>query len=234
MLLTMITMVFACAEPETIEEEEVILVNLNPETFEDPVNDSEDDLMEGEDIEQEVMIEWERVINEVEPMGGGQGTPINNNNNSTNTNNNNNTNNGDFPRYALEMLELVNEFRATGGTCGSDYFGPTNALSLNAILNQASLLHAQDMAENGYFEHESQDGRTPWDRMQAEGYRGSSYGENIAAGNSGATATFVQWKNSPGHCANMLSPNFTELGVGYFNLDNSPFRHYWVQNFASP
>jgi uncharacterized protein YkwD len=140
----------------------------------------------------------------------------------------------DFPIYAVEMLELVNEFRSTGGTCGAESFPSTHALTLNAILNQSSFLHAQDMAENGYFEHESQDGRTPWDRMQAEGYRGRAYGENIAAGQMEVNDTFIQWKNSPGHCVNMLSPDFSELGVGYFQLDGSPFGSYWVQNFATP
>jgi len=231
---------FACADPETNEEEEVISINVDPDTFDDPVNDAE-----GEnDIEGEVeggdniFIEWERVINEVEPAdvnpGGDDQNSINDTTGSNDGDNNGASDDDDFPRYALEMLELVNEFRATGGTCGNDTFGPAGALTLNLILNQAALLHAQDMAENAYFEHASQDGRTPWDRMQAEGYNGRAYGENIAAGNSGATETFIQWKNSPGHCANMLSPNFRELGVGYFQLDNSPYRHYWVQNFASP
>jgi uncharacterized protein YkwD len=137
-----------------------------------------------------------------------------------------------FPRYAEQMLSLVNQFRAMGGQCGSDYFAPTDPLVLNEMLNTASLKHAQDMANQNYFDHASLDGRTPWDRMEAEGYFGSAYGENIAAGRATSNETFVQWRDSPGHCSNMLSPNFTELGVGYYANPNTPYTHYWVQNFG--
>jgi len=139
-----------------------------------------------------------------------------------------------FPRYAENMLALVNELRAEGVVCGTMQMPPVGPLTLNSLLNESSLLHAEDMAEQGYFEHESLDGRTPWDRMNDVGYHGSAYGENIAAGRAGAGATFDQWVNSPGHCTNMMDPDFTELGVGYFALNGSEYTHYWVQNFGRP
>ena len=130
------------------------------------------------------------------------------------------------------MLSLVNGLRASGGVCGGQAFGATNPLTLNALLNESALLHAIDMGENDYFDHTSLDGRTPWDRMEAAGYRGTRYGENIAAGTMTAAETYGLWLDSPGHCRNMLSPNFSELGVGYAAVQGSSYRHYWVQNFG--
>ena len=39
-------------------------------------------------------------------------------------------------------------------------------------------------------------------------------GENIAAGSATATATFVQWRDSGGHRANMLRAEFATIGIG--------------------
>ena len=64
------------------------------------------------------------------------------------------------------------------------------------------------------------------------GYGGSATGENIAAGNSTAEATFDQWVNSDGHCRNMMSSNSDEIGIGYARVEGSPYGHYWVQNFG--
>lgn len=138
------------------------------------------------------------------------------------------------PRYAEQMLRLVNALRAEGVRCGGELMSPVGPLRLNHELDEAALLHAQDMAERGYFEHVSLDGREPWDRMNDAGYFGRAYGENIAAGQPGAGATFDQWVNSPGHCRNMMSPDFSELGVGYHAQMNTQYIHYWVQNFGRP
>lgn len=48
-----------------------------------------------------------------------------------------------------------------------------------------------------------------------------------------ASALFLQWKNSPGHYANLINPNFTEIGVG-INSDETVDRIiYASQNFGN-
>jgi len=87
------------------------------------------------------------------------------------------------------------------------------------------------MADNAYFSHSSQDGRSPWDRAEAQGIRAN--GENIAAGRDSAEGVLEQWKNSDGHCRNMGNPSFKLFAVGYaFNV-GSPYRHYWTQMFKT-
>ena len=51
-------------------------------------------------------------------------------------------------------------------------------------------------------------------------------GENIAMGYSSPEAVMTAWMNSAGHRANILSANFTTLGVGY-GADGG----YWTQWF---
>ena len=138
------------------------------------------------------------------------------------------------PIYAQAMLTLVNEFRQQGGVCGSEQLPSVPPLSLHPRLNQSSLAHAEDMANRNYFSHDSPEGVTARARINQAGYSGSGWGENIAAGRPTAEETFQQWKDSPGHCRNMLSPTFIHLGVGYANNPNAQFRHYWVQNFGRP
>ena len=80
-------------------------------------------------------------------------------------------------------------------------------------LARAAQLHANDMADNDYFDHESLDGRSFSDRAQQAGYDGSPTGENIASASS-AQQTVEMWMSSSGHRANLLSTRSTEIGIG--------------------
>lgn len=100
------------------------------------------------------------------------------------------------------------------------------ALETDARLAAAAQGHAADMAENGYFSHEGQDGRDFADRISAQGHP-SPGGENIAQGQPDAAAVVQAWMDSPGHRANILNCSFTGIGVGHAGQDD-----YWVQNFG--
>jgi uncharacterized protein YkwD len=102
-------------------------------------------------------------------------------------------------------------------------------LDADAALTHAARLHAYDMGDKQYLDHNSLDGKDPWERMADAGYDGSPYGENIAAGSDNADGTLEQWLTSDGHCRNLMSAEATEMGLGYAFVDNSPYGHYWVQ-----
>jgi uncharacterized protein YkwD len=132
-----------------------------------------------------------------------------------------------------EILTIVNERRAAGANCGTQgNFGSAPPLTMNPALRCASRNHSKDMAVNNYFSHNNLQGQTPFQRMQLAGYSYSAAGENIAAGNSTAAATMQQWMNSDGHCANIMNPNFQEIGVGYY--PGGGYGHYWTQKFGRP
>lgn len=109
-------------------------------------------------------------------------------------------------------LCLLNQQRAAHGV---------GALVENATLSSASAGYSQRMVAQGFFDHESPDGGTLVDRLTGAGYLGDDdpwvVGENIGWG-QGALATARSmvgaWMASPGHRANLLSGDFTEIGLG--------------------
>lgn len=133
-----------------------------------------------------------------------------------------------------QVFDLTNQARRTARTCGTKSYPAVPALKRNAKLDTAAVKHSVDMANNNYFDHKGLDGSQPWDRMKREGYNYGYAGENIAAGNSTAAATVDQWLKSAGHCANIMSPNFKEIGIGYGAKSGSKYTYYWTQNFGSP
>ena len=111
------------------------------------------------------------------------------------------------------MLTLVNNARAVDRLCSSTSYSAVSAISWHCNLEQAAQGHSTSMADNDYFSHTGLDGSSPGDRITAAGYQWRTYGENIAAGYSNADDVINAWLNSPGHCANIMNPNFTEIGV---------------------
>jgi uncharacterized protein YkwD len=128
------------------------------------------------------------------------------------------------PKWAITMLTLVNAQRAKAGV---------KPLTLCAPLSVASSKYARVMARTGRFDHTGPDGRQPWDRGEAEGYHYRAYGENIAAGQPTVRAVMTAWVHSPGHYANIVSSNFTDLGVGHASASGTHFADYWVQDFGA-
>ena len=138
--------------------------------------------------------------------------------------------------WEVEVLNLVNEYRAQGADCGSrGSFQATTALTMNATLRCAARLHSLDMYVRGFFSHDNPDGEDPFDRMAAVGYEGSSMGENIAQGQQSPQDVMEGWMGSDGHCGNIMSDSFTEIGVGYYPGEQSGFqnRNYWTQTFGA-
>lgn len=117
------------------------------------------------------------------------------------------------------VADLVSNERADAG-CG--------ALERDSRLDAAARLHAEDMAVNDYFDHTSQDGRSPTDRAVEQGYEGG-VGENIAAGYPDAASVMEGWMNSEGHRANILNCDYSVIGIGVADRDGTL---YWVQNFG--
>ena len=69
------------------------------------------------------------------------------------------------------------------------------------------------------------------DRMNAEGYYGSAYGENIAAGQATPQEVFTAWRESPGHNEMMLNPEMNVIGIGFVENPETSYEEFWVTNF---
>jgi uncharacterized protein YkwD len=86
------------------------------------------------------------------------------------------------------------------------------------------------MAELEFFSHTGPDGAEIGERENNRNYRWSAVGENIAAGQSSVDA----WLSSPGHCANIMSAEFTEMGAARIEAPGSQYSPFWTQVFARP
>jgi uncharacterized protein YkwD len=131
-----------------------------------------------------------------------------------------------------EIVALVNQRRAMGADCGGTQFAATGPVVMNAQLRAAARAHSLDMGTRSFFAHNSPEGTTPFQRIAAAGYTGSPQGENIAAGGATAASTMMQWMNSPGHCRNIMNPQYRSIGVGYARVQGSRYTHYWTQKFG--
>jgi uncharacterized protein YkwD len=138
--------------------------------------------------------------------------------------------------FSGRILQRINQLRASGANCGSSgTFAPAPAVAWNAQLTQAADGHSQDMAANNYFDHTSLDGRTFSQRIDATGYTWSAAGENIAAGYASIDAVMDGWTQSAGHCANLMSQNFTEIGVACVpGTSSTTYSNYWTMDLAKP
>jgi uncharacterized protein YkwD len=101
-------------------------------------------------------------------------------------------------------------------------------LRIDARLVTAARRHSADMAANGYFDHTSRNGDSPWERMEAAGYT-SPGAENIAKGYGTAAAVVEGWMKSPGHRANILNCKLRAIGVGMAGGPGGPL---WTQDFG--
>jgi uncharacterized protein YkwD len=133
------------------------------------------------------------------------------------------------------MLQRVNARRAAGATCGSrGSFAPAAPLAWNAKLTSAAYGHSRDMADQNYFAHNSLDGRTMAQRITAAGYSWSAIGENIAAGYGSVQAVVDGWMASEGHCANIMSATYKDIGVACARNTNSTYGTYWTMDLGKP
>jgi len=132
-------------------------------------------------------------------------------------------------RYNRRVLRSMHPEEARNVLAVNDYREALGLLRLEADerLVQSARRHSKEMAELGYFSHQSPTKglRSHGDRMKAAGYPGGG-GENIALGRHRGLDVFGMWFRSPGHHRNMASGRYTALGVGKWGA-------YFTQNFGS-
>jgi uncharacterized protein YkwD len=122
-----------------------------------------------------------------------------------------------------EVVDRTNAERARHGL---------RALTVDQRLAAAAQAHSADMVRRAFFAHESPDGRQVWDRAVAAGYAYRKVAENIAAGQRSAEEVVRGWMESPGHRANILDGDLTQIGVG--RADGGSYGVYWTQVFGTP
>lgn len=105
---------------------------------------------------------------------------------------------------AENIVQVVNRERQANGI---------TPLAINDQLQAAARNKSIDMIVNNYFDHYAL-GKTPWMFIRSQNYDYQLAGENLAMGYSTSEGIVNAWMNSPSHRANILNPEFQEIGVG--------------------
>lgn len=105
-------------------------------------------------------------------------------------------------------------------------------LEVAPLLGVAARAHSADMAARNFYSHDTPEGLTVAHRVMAAGYVFALVGENIAWGQETARQVMNAWMRSRGHKANILHPDYTEIGVGVVATRRGAV--VWTQNFGIP
>jgi uncharacterized protein YkwD len=135
--------------------------------------------------------------------------------------------------FQAEMLGTVNNARAAGAVCGGVAFPPAAAVRWDTQLQNAATTHSEDMATHNFFAHQSPtNGSTLRERVPAAGYKYSSVGENLGAGQTSISQVVAEWIASPSHCATLMKANFVDMGVSCKSNPNSAYGTYWTMELG--
>ncbi len=129
----------------------------------------------------------------------------------------------DVKNIESQVVALVNKERTSRGM---------TALSHNWQVSRVARYKSADMRDKNYFSHTSPTYGSPFDMMKKFDIKYSTAGENIAKGQKTPEAVMNAWMNSEGHRKNILSANFSEIGVGYET--DARGTTYWTQMFIRP
>lgn len=128
--------------------------------------------------------------------------------------------NGTEDSVTAEVVRLVNEERVKAGVA---------PLTAESKAGAAAAVRAKELETS--FSHTRPNGSGFESALKEQGAAYTSAGENIAWGQKSAQEVVTAWMNSAGHRANILNPNFTQIGVGHYQ--SGAGTQYWTQLFTN-
>lgn len=121
--------------------------------------------------------------------------------------------------FIKQVAALVNQERAKEGLA---------PLTINTKVQAAAQVRAIECEQ--LFSHTRPNGSSFATALKEQNVSYRSAGENIAWGQRTPEEVMKAWMNSPGHRANIMNPNFTTIGIGYYENVNGT--DYWCQLFT--
>lgn len=121
--------------------------------------------------------------------------------------------------FIKDVVDLVNAERAKKGLA---------PLTIDLKVQAAAMVRAKECEQR--FSHTRPNGSSFATALKEQGVSYRSSGENIAWGQRSPEEVMKAWMNSSGHRANIMNPNFTTIGVGYY--ENANGTDYWCQLFT--
>ncbi|HUN91001.1 MAG TPA: CAP domain-containing protein [Burkholderiaceae bacterium] len=125
-----------------------------------------------------------------------------------------------------DLLQAINGARESGFRCGATSYPAVAALGWNDALAAAATTHSFDMALHGTLTHLGSDGTALPLRVAGSGYTFTALAENVAWNYASAAEVVDAWLQSPGHCANLMSASYREVGAACVRAANGT--PYWT------
>jgi len=125
-----------------------------------------------------------------------------------------------YQQFMNDVVKYTNEYRAKNGR---------KAVTMDNTLALVASYRSVEMAQKDVLSHTRPDGSKFYDLAKKYGVSYTFIGENIGAYQMNAKEVVDAWYNSAGHRANMLSANYTKIGVGVGVTSDGYY--YWTQIF---
>jgi uncharacterized protein YkwD len=132
-----------------------------------------------------------------------------------------------------QAVDQLNALRHQATPCraaGADM----QSLSWEPRLATSAQEQARDLAAQDRLSHVDSRNRGLGARLRSVGYAAAGAGENLAAGQTYIDDTFQAWLASPSHCANLMQPEYRDVGLACVQRRGSRYERFWVAHFGVP
>ncbi len=130
-----------------------------------------------------------------------------------------------YSAYISEVLRIINGYRAEGGL---------KPLKLNEKLTRAACVRSEEIGWSGKFSHMRPNYALGTAIVKEEGIKTGKVGENIGRGYATPSAVCAAWKDSETHYEIIMTPEFTETGIGVAEGPPNGGGLFWTQFFYEP
>lgn len=132
-----------------------------------------------------------------------------------------------------QAVERLNALRRQAAPCGSGG-AAMQRLTWEARLATSATEQARDLAVQDRLSHVDSRNRGLGLRLRSVGYAAAGAGENLAAGQTDIDDTLQAWLASPSHCANLMQPEYRDVGLACVQRRGSRYERFWVAHFGAP
>jgi uncharacterized protein YkwD len=135
-------------------------------------------------------------------------------------------------RQAVERLNSLRQ-RHEAPCAAAGSAGPRR-LAWEPRLAESAHEQAVDLALNDRLSHVDSRQRGFGTRLRGVGYAAAGAGENLAAGQTSADEAITAWLASPSHCANLMQPDFQDVGLACVQRRGARYERFWVAHLGAP
>lgn len=131
---------------------------------------------------------------------------------------------------AVEQLNALRRQPAQCAASGAE----VQQLSWESRLAASAKEQARELAVQDRLSHVDSRNRGLGVRLRSVGYAAAGAGENLAAGQSDIGDALQAWLASPSHCANLMQPEYRDVGLACVQRRGSRYERFWVAHFGVP